>query len=194
MHKTVKSFIVISIITLIAACSTKVERHNFPDLTYTHLQRVDLDVAAIEVLQAYQPPLQHPNIEHETPISMLGTTATWAKDVFKSVGHSGTAKIIISEASIIEEPLSNNASITSTFTTEQSEKYISQLTVEIRIEDAFGGSASSNATVSRSITVPEDISLTDRERVWFDLIEDTVNDMNLKIRDGISKYLKDYLR
>ncbi|MTI11225.1 hypothetical protein [Curvivirga aplysinae] len=194
MRKMIRSLFVLGIVTIVTACSTNVERHNFPDLTFTHLQRINLDVASIEVVQAYQPPLQQPHIEHETPISMLATTATWAEDVFKSVGQSGSAKIIISEASIVEEALSNNNSITSTFTTEQSEKYTSKLTVEIQIQDAFGGSATTNSSVSRSITVAEDISLTGRERVWFDLIEDTINDMNLKIRDGIGKYLKDYLR
>lgn len=194
MRKMIKSLFLLCTFTLLSACATEVEKHNFPELTYTHLKNINLDVASIEVQKTYQPPLQNPNVEHEAPISLLETTAIWANDVFAAVGQSGTATIIISEASIIEEALANNDSITSTFTTEQSEKYTSQLTVEIQIQDGFGGSATTNTTVSRSMTVPEDVSLIGRERVWFDLVEKTVFDMNTKIREGATEYLSDFIR
>ena len=194
MRNYIKSIFILCGFTILAACSTNVEKHNFADLTFVHAQKINLDVANIEVRKAYQPPLEHPHVEHEAPVSMLDTTARWANDVFVPVGQSGTATIIISDASIIEEALSKNTGITSTFTTEQSEKYTSGLTVEIQIADNFGGSATTQGSVSRSITVAEDVSLLEREKTWFVLVENTVNDMDRKIREGVRNYLSAYVR
>ncbi len=178
---------------MLAACAAKVEKNNFADLTFGHIDPIKLDIADIQIKKAYQPTMSEPYVDHEMPISLMETAVRWANDVVQATGTSGSAIITISEASVVEEILSKKDGITGTFTTEQSERYTSKLSIEIKVMDTSGAAANTNATVSRSMTVAEDIKLIDREKVWFSLVEKTTKDMNSKMQENTKKFLSSYI-
>ena len=188
-----KLAILISGAFLLAACNSTVQQNNFPSLTFSHANVINLDVASIEIIPAYQNPLKAPHVEHEMPVALMQTMENWAKNTLKATGSEGAATVTISEASVIEEKLKLNEGFTSTFTTEQSERYTAKVTVDIDILTASGAGASTNATVTRITSVAEDISLVDREKVWFELVEKTSSDMHVKMQENIKKYLNNYI-
>jgi hypothetical protein len=54
--------------------------------------------------------------------------------------------------------------------------------------------ASVNASATRSHTVADDATLNDRERLWFDMTEGTMKDLNAQLEKSIPLYLQTYLR
>jgi hypothetical protein len=64
--------------------------------------------------------------------------------------------------------------------------------VEVRSD--FGRQAYAGATVKRSRTVSEDISEAELRRVWYEMTEKMLHDLDRQLEDGIGQYLAKYLR
>ncbi len=80
------------------------------------------------------------------------------------------------------------------FTIPQSERYDLNITVRLQIVDPTGRvTATVNAGATRSRTVAADATLNDRERVWFDMTEQAMNDLNATLEKSIPLYLGAYL-
>jgi len=177
----------------LVACETPVQMQKFPDLTFAHLKPLKLNVAKIEVVSQYRAPLKAPNVEHLFPISPVTALKQWAKDRFRAVGRSGTARLVILNAAAIEAQLQKKTGFTATFTKQQSQRY--DLTVEARLEVANGSSRGiTTAHASRFSTIREDASINNRERLWFDLTEALVGDFDKAMEENIHKHLGKWLR
>jgi len=81
------------------------------------------------------------------------------------------------------------------FTVPQSDRYDLTIAVKLEIFDDSGRVvASVNARAIRSHTVAADATLNDRERLWFDMTEATMKDLNGQLEKSIPLYLQAYLR
>ena len=81
------------------------------------------------------------------------------------------------------------------FTTDQSERYDGTLSIKIEIIGPHGRQlASVQSKANRSRTVPENITVTDREEVWFRMAEAMMNDLNLSLERQLLKHFKRWLR
>ncbi len=181
--------------SLLAACETAAPIPEYPEITFTNLPRIKLDVARIEVRMDYKAPLKAPNVEHEFPVTPAAVAERWAADRLEAVGSTGLARVIVKDASVVEVKLERTKGLKGVFTKDQSERYDGkiEMVIEIRSErgyrDAF---AAAKATRSRS--VPEDISLNDREKVWFEMTEAMIKDINAEFERTIPQYLSKWLR
>jgi len=80
------------------------------------------------------------------------------------------------------------------FTIPQSERYDLNITVRLQIVDADDRvNATVDAAATRSRTVAADATLNDRERVWFDMNEQAMNDLNASLEKSIPLYMGAYL-
>ena len=70
------------------------------------------------------------------PIQPHMAVSRWVSDRLKPTGSSGHAKVTIRDASVIEESLKSVGGLRGAFTTEQSERYVGKIEVEI---EAVGG-------------------------------------------------------
>ena len=177
----------------LVACETTVQVENFSDITFAHLPPIKLNVAKIEVVSQYQPSLKAPNVEHLFPTSPVKALKQWAKDRFRAVGGSGTARLVILNAAAIEVQLQKNTGFTATFTKQQSQRY--DLTVRVRLEVTNGrirGQTTAHAT--RFSTIREDASINKRERLWFELTEALVRDFDKAMEENIRRHLAAWLR
>jgi hypothetical protein len=82
------------------------------------------------------------------------------------------------------------------FTTDQAQRYDLSLACSLEILDdrtnirqAFASAAS-----TRFRTVPEGISINEREKVWFDLVEASMNDINAEMERQIRANMARFLR
>ena len=160
-------FLVFSFVSIaIAGCETPLEPAPLPSVSFANLAPISLDVARIEIQKNYQSPLKAPNVEHEMPLSLLEAAENWAKDRLRAVGRTGTARLTIEQASVIEAYLKKTDGVKGVFTTDQAERYDGTLSMQL---EAFGninnGTAPARATVRVSRTVPEDVTLVEREHV-----------------------------
>lgn len=180
---------------LLAACETPPSRTPLPDLTYGHLPPFRLEVAVVNIVEGYAPPLAPPHVEHLFPTTPAAAAARWARDRLQPVGRTGEARFTILEASVVEVPLPVSGGIVGALSREQAERYDAVLEVRLDIVNAGGLRAGSvTARAIRSQTVPEGITLNERERVWFALTEALMQSLNAELEANIRRHLAAFLR
>ena len=164
-----------------------------PQLGYAHLGPIRLDVAGIEIVDAYLPPLREPHVEHEFPVSPAEALLRWAQDRLVAAGGQRSARFVIRDAAVREVRLPTKKGLRGLFTTDQSERYDGRVavTLEIRSRGSFRD-AIVEAVAERSRTVPEDASVEERERVFLQITEDLVASLNGEIEKQIAAHLAAY--
>ena len=190
MKTMIKGLLAIMVAAGLSACETVIEEPKYADLTFSHLGTIELNVAEINVVKAYQPSTNPPHVELEFPVSPLDTAARWATDRLKATGTSGVATVTITEASVKETALEKTDGITGAFTTDQSERYDAAMTMSIKAEDPTGRQATTTANVQRSTTVPEDVSLNERSKIWYQLTEKIMQDLDQQMVESINAHMK----
>ncbi len=186
-----------SALLVLAGCqNTPPARPTFPQLTFTHLGQLTFDANKVEVVNEYVPPLKRPNVEHEMPLAPAAAAQRWAADRIHAAGTANrTVRVIIKNASVIETDLRKTPGLRGAFTTDQSEQYDATLEMTVELVNGRGfrdGFAS--ATVRRSRTVPEDMTVNDRDKVYFAMVEGLMVDLNNELTRNISQFMGLYLR
>ena len=188
------ALIVLALGMTLAACEATVPVKTFPELTYQHLGKIKLDVASIDVVQAYKPPMKAPNVEHRFPTSPMTALSRWGHDRLIAGGDKGYARFSILDAAVRETALAMKEGIKGAFTKDQSERYDAALEARLELFDGTGKSLGFvDAKTSRSVTVREDATVNDREKAWFDLTESLMKDINTELEKNISAYLGGHL-
>lgn len=178
---------------LAPGCGTGAGAPDYPELTYRHLAPLEFDVARIEVETRYIPPMRAPNVEHRAPITPYAALRRWAGDRLKGSGRDNIGHLVILDASIREVPLDVQGGIKGFFTSQQSARYDARAVVRLEIRDPGGRQLGfATARAARSLTVSEDSSVADRERVWFALTEDLVADINRQFEIEARRHLMPY--
>lgn len=193
IHRAVA--VVLLAVFALAGCETVVPQPRFPELSFSHLRPIRLDVARIEIVSEYRPSTAKPNVEHLFPVKPEAVVRRWAKDRLWPAGPAGVARMTIKRAGVVEVPLKRTSGLRGMLTTDQSERYDGVIEVEIRIFGAGGkqrGIVRSRAERSRSVA--EDITLHERETVWFQMTEAMMNDLNSSLEKQIRSHLQAMLR
>ncbi|HEX9701809.1 MAG TPA: hypothetical protein VGA19_03090 [Rhodospirillales bacterium] len=187
------AFLVLPVALLLAACETAAPVQKLPEITFGHLPPIKLNVAKIEVVSRYQPPMKAPNVDHLFPTPPLAAIRKWAADRLRAVGSSGTAQLVIDDASIIETPLERKKGFTATFTKQQEARYDLKAEVSLDVADGIKrGRAAARA--ARFVTTREDVTLNQRDRIWFEQTELLMNEFNAEMEKNIRQYLGAWLR
>ena len=158
MHRRI--FLLLPSIALLTACDTPPERHSFPTLTFQDRPQIRLDVAQVEIYQAYQAPNAAPHVDHLFPQKPADVAAAWGRDVLLAVGERGLATYTIIDATATETALPRATGVTQVFKTEQSERY--DLHIEVKLElgnPLLNATGVATASASRSQTVAENATL-----------------------------------
>ena len=182
-------------LVVLAGCETTLPTNEFPDLRYNHLPPIRLDAVRVEVVEQYKSPGARPYVEHEFPHRPAALAARWATDRLKATGTRNLVRLIVLQGSVVEVPLARTGGVKGVFTIDQSEKYTGTLAVRVEIIDPGGQQLAyvrSQATQAR--TVPEDITLADREKIWFRMTEAMMNDLNLSLERQIKQHFTSWLR
>lgn len=181
---------------LLAACATPDPAPRYADITFQGGQKIGLDVGSIEVVNEYREPLSRPHVEHLVPVNPGRTMERWASDRLTASGTQFNRAVLrVKEASIVEEKLRTTTGLRGTFTNEQSERYTATAEAVLEILDNRGSRIGmAEARVQRSRTVPEDITLNDRERAWYELTETTLRDLDATLTRNVQTHLGRFLR
>jgi hypothetical protein len=181
----------------ISGCSTPAPNQILPRLTYLHMAPLSFAVEKVEIDNRYKAPNDPAYIENWFPTSPETAIRTWAKERLKHVGNlgSGTLLIVINQASVRKYNLNLDTSLKGTFTKQQSNRYDVNIDVALELIDRTGKKVGfSAAQATRSITTREDISLNDRDRLWLEITEKTMEDFNREIETNVRQYLAAWLR
>ncbi len=185
-----------ALVVSLAACETPGPAEiQFPEITFTHLKPIRLDVVDIEFVDQYVPPRAPPNVDHLFPVQLAAVAERWTKDRLRPVGISRRARVLLLDATVTETALRKRGGLSGLFWNDQSERYDARVEARLEIVDDDGvPEAHVQAVAQRSRSVPEDISLSKREQTWFDLAEDVMKDLDAEIERVIRRYLATYIR
>ena len=180
-------------LALLAGCETQVPSQRLPDLTFAHLPPLNLAVQRIETASRFVPSLRAPNVEHAFPVPPARALETWASQRLKAAGGGAQARFTILDAAVTETKLPRDTSTRGYFTKQQSERYDARVEATVEIQD---GTRRGTATAisSRWTTVGEDVSLNERERIKFNLVEGLMKDFDAEIEKSIRQHLANWLR
>ncbi len=180
----------------LAACETPVPEPRYPDISFGHMPPIRLDVADVEFVAEYAPPQKPPNVEHLFPVRPTATVQRWAAERIDAVGVMRRARVTLINAAVVEVALEKKKTgLSGIFWTEQSERYDGTIEGSVEIIDDRGLTVGRvRAVAQRSQTVPEDVSLNEREQVWYKLTKALMTDLDAELENTIRKYLEDYVR
>ena len=177
----------------LAACALDDPSNGFAQITFEHQPDITLDVGAIQVEVAYVTPGKAPNVDHRFPVQPKDAATRWAQDRLVARGDRLALRYIVREASAVETELPTSGGITGMLRTDQSARYETHIVVELQILDGRQIQGTAKAEGRRSVTVAEDISLNDREKVWYRLTEDTMNDLDRQLEETIREAFFPYI-
>lgn len=183
------------LLAALTACETTLPPRAFPDLRYNHLSPIRLDAVRVDVVQLYKSTGAKPYVEHEFPTKPAFVAAQWATDRLQASGVNNVVRVSIVNGAVVEVPLKRTTGVTGVFTTDQSERYDGTLEIKIEIIGPQGRQlASVSSQARRSRTVPENITLANREKVWFRMTESMMNDLNLSLERQIRQHFGEWVR
>lgn len=179
----------------LAACQTTPPQQNFAELSYRHLEPINLAVRDFAVQSRYIPPLSPPHVEHRSPVPPYNALRQWGQDRIRAVGGELRARLVILEASIVEEKLPVKSGIQGAFTRDQAARYDGKLSAMLEIVDDAGRQrAFATARASRSQTAPEGTTIAEREKLWFTMTEEMMRQLNGELEENIRLFLGPYTR
>jgi hypothetical protein len=190
-----RSFLLFPTLLALTACDTPPMRQSFATLTFQDRPPIRLDVAQLEIVQAYQAPGTAPHVDHLFPQKPVDVAAAWGRDVLRAVGQRGMATYTITDASATETALPRSTGLTQMFKTEQSDRY--DLHIEVKLEIGNPLLASTGyvtAGANRSQTVAENMTLNQREAVWFQMTESAMRELDEKLEAAIKDKLTPFVR
>jgi hypothetical protein len=184
-----KILVSIAFALLLSGCADAPPVSKFPDMTFANVQGVSLDVAKIDVIDNYHPPMKTPNMEHLFPTSPAAATKLLVQKELLASGASKILRVMIDDASVVSETLPTTKGFWGAL--EREPEYRLKAKVFLRFElaneaapDIIIGHA--EVIAKRNKVVLEDMTPAERDRAYFDLTEDLMGD----VRDGLATVVK----
>ncbi|MCR9214079.1 MAG: hypothetical protein NXI13_10205 [Proteobacteria bacterium] len=193
-HRIVTVLTLLAVVVL-AGCAKAPPSPTYPEITFQHLNPLRLNVSEIKVINEFTPPLKLPHVEHELPVKIDQSVRNWVRDRLVAVGTSGSvATVTIKDASAVEKPLPKESGLKGLVTKNQSELYEFHVLVEVKITEISGSSGFVTAEATRTKSVPEGITLNQREKTYYVQVEALMQAFDQEMEKNIRTFLGGYLR
>ena len=190
----IRRFLAVAVLAVaVSACQTPDPTPRYAEITFSHLAKIKLDVGAVDYVQAYTPPSKIPNVDHLFPLRPSAVARRWAEERLEAAGPiSRVARVTLVDASVIGSALDTTQGIKGAFTIDQAARYDEILIEIVNSQGVVEGRTS--AIAQRSQTAPENITLNERDQIWFELTEAVMADLDKELEATIGKYLAKYVR
>lgn len=165
----------------LAACTTAPPATNaLPELTFEQMAPISLHVAKIEVHDEFRTPVTQDHVEHLFPKTPAAAARELVEKKLTADGFDNILRVIIEDASVIEQKLPVSNDFWSNFTREPSERYNARVSLRFELvneqaPDIIIGHAS--VIGERTKTVIEGTSPADRDRAYIALTEELMGDL-----------------
>ena len=180
-------------ILLMASCTSKTSGYDgksLPDMTFAHLQPLNLNVADVEINNNYDPNLNDRDMSIDLPVSPDIAVKRYAESRFEAVGTRGKFIFTIENANTGYELIEPEGSLKQWMGVDRSEKFdVSVIVRFFYIDGLMNESPHSVMEFKRSITIPYSYSLARKEHEQFKFIEVMTKDIDEAITQTIqTKY------
>lgn len=178
--KLLTTALAISLLLTSGCVSRKLPKFN--DIRFNELAAYKFDVSKIEVVEAHNPNSNEKYVENMFPVTPLSALKTWAEDRLQTKGLDGkNIRMIVQDASVTETALPRTKGLRGVFTNDQTELYKANLEVKFELlnnEDPLFNKSEIKVHVTRSKSVTQHTSLADRERLYYSIVKDLIQDFN----------------
>ena len=177
-----------------AGCTVTPPVATLPELSFKHLPPLLLDAATVDVRQAYKPLLRAPHVDHLLPLQPALAAERWARDRLRPAGSARRAVFSVLDASVTSTALPAQTGLRGLFTAEQTALYEARIVVVIEVQSLEGRQiAQAEAWVTRTRTLGEKLSVNERRRVEFELVEALMRDLNTEMESQLRRHLSAYM-
>ncbi len=179
----------------LAACQVPSSINRNPVVTFQNVSALRFDAAQVEFVDAYRPPLAAPNVEHLLQQTPAAAARDWARARVAAVGPTGTVRVTVHDASIVEVKLPTRRGIAGLFYNEQEVRYYAAL--EVSIEYVGGraiGAGQARTRVIRTETVPETLTVNERSEVFYTLLKGLTDGLDLELPALARRHLGQFIR
>ena len=187
--RTLIALLSLSVMVTLAGCMEGPPISTPPDMTFVNLQPLAINAAKIEVIDSYKPPLQEPNVEHTFRTPPYVAAEKLLRKQLIAAGNENVLRAIIDDASVVREELPTTKGFMGNFMREPSERLKAKVLVRFELvspsaPDIILGHA--EVIAKREKTLMNGASPADRDRAYFSLTEDLMDDVN----DGLRSIVK----
>jgi hypothetical protein len=177
---------------VLAACAEPPRPPDFPPISFAPRGTFRFAALRVEVAFEYQAPLAPPNVEHLFARTPEATLRLWAAERLAASGSGERfVRFVVADARVTETDLPRTQGIRGAFTSEPAQRYDARIECAVEVRQQRGnfrdGLAAAAATRSRSVL--ENISLNDRERVWYEMVRDMMRDIDAELHRQIEASL-----
>ncbi len=152
------------------------------------LPPIALDVAQIEVVDAYAPPGGGTHIEHLVANPPSAAIRDWATNRLVAAGRSGSAVLVIERASLEEVADPRPGGVGGMFS--MGWRYTLQLAVRLELRGVPGvTSAFARADVERRARIGDLAGPAERARIQEEIVADGIVDLDRQMQSSIRQYL-----
>lgn len=191
-HRVVALLIVVA--AVLVGCETQ-PIPQFRELTYSQLGPIRLSVDDVEIISSYKSPFHDPYVEHRFPTAPGAAARRWAEDRLVAAGGQGARAVFdILDASVVETKLDPTTGVKGILTRDQSERYDATLGVQLDVFDSSGRRRGTTTVTAReSRTAREDLTLNERELLWFEMTESLMDSLNRQLESNINRFLNGFV-
>ena len=175
----------------VTSCAVPAPPAAYPEITFSHLPPIRLNVAEVEIVENYVPPLHAPHVEHQFPLTPLSAMRQWAIDRIQAAGETRRGRVIIEDARVVAVPLKVRKGLQGLLYKEQGVRYDAALEarVEVRAERGYRDSFAT-ARVVQSRTAPEEMTLAERDRLFFEMTQEMIKELNSVLEANIRQHMR----
>jgi hypothetical protein len=158
-------------------------------ITSLSSEPIRLKVGSVNVVKHYIPTEQPPFIDHWMTPTPMTIVSQWLQDRFLTTGKGGRATITVEDASLMESII---PAPQTPFSKTQL-KYTGHLAIRLDVWDSEGrprGAVQGTASAAR--TVPESLNLLEKEKIWLDLVEEMINQLDRSMTPKITQFLGEF--
>lgn len=178
----------------LTACQVPSSINRNPVVTFQNVAPLQFDAAQVEFVDLYRPPLAPPNVEHLLQQTPASAARDWARARIAAVGPTGTVRVTVHDASIVEVKLPTRRGVAGLFYNEQEIRYDAALEVSIEYVGRAIGAGQARTRVIRTQTVPETLTVNERSQVFYTLLKGLTDDLDRELTASARRYLGQFIR
>jgi hypothetical protein len=185
-----KAYIIICAALFLSACAESPPPPTLPDLTFANVNPIPLNVARIEVTDAYRPPMRSPNIEHLFRVPPADAVKNLLNRALAAAGSEKTLRVEIEDASVIDEKLPVAHGFIGAFSREPSDRYNAKVFLRFELVDPAAPDiviGHAEVVAHRSHSILNGDSPAERDHAEFELTEALMKDVS----DSLNGVVKD---
>ncbi len=178
----------------LAACQEAPQTQVYPPITFSDQLPYRLNVAEVRMEDARQTTAS--NMEGQLPVTPYNALSQWVRDRLQTAGSTGIMVITVEDAMVRETPLAKTDGVKGFFTDDQDARYDGRVAVTLKLYDGVDtmAKAQANVVVARSRTINEKATLAQREKFYYELVEDVMRQFDREADARIRQYFSNHMR